>query len=189
MLWTGYCKIILAIVWETDQKATWQESLLEATAVVVITVITVWTRMWDFPDGASGKEPACQCRRCKTHGFDPWVRKIPCRKKLQPTPVILPGESPWTKEPGGLQSIGFQRVKHNWGYLAHMHKLGCDNGDRKVDRLRVCPEMKQVWTMDLKKVTRKEGHADFQVSQHGARKRETFEDIHYKYKLFHFQNI
>ena len=29
------------------------------------------------PDGASGKEPACQCRRQKTLGFDPWVWKIP----------------------------------------------------------------------------------------------------------------
>ena len=25
----------------------------------------------------SGKEPACQCRRCKRHEFDPWVGKIP----------------------------------------------------------------------------------------------------------------
>ena len=24
-----------------------------------------------FPGGASGKEPACQCRRCKKPGFDP----------------------------------------------------------------------------------------------------------------------
>ena len=24
----------------------------------------------------------------------------------QPTPVFLPGESPWTEEPGGLQSMG-----------------------------------------------------------------------------------
>ena len=31
----------------------------------------------------------------------------------QPTPVFLPGESPWTEEPGGLQSIGLQRVRHN----------------------------------------------------------------------------
>ena len=30
-----------------------------------------------FPGGASGKEPACQCRRCKRHGFHPWVGKIP----------------------------------------------------------------------------------------------------------------
>ena len=26
----------------------------------------------------------------------------------QPTPVFLPGESPWTEEPGGLQSMGSQ---------------------------------------------------------------------------------
>ena len=25
----------------------------------------------NFPGSASGKEPTCQCRRCKTHGFDP----------------------------------------------------------------------------------------------------------------------
>ena len=31
--------------------------------------------------------------------------KIPWRTKWQPTPV-LPGESPWTEEPGRLQSIG-----------------------------------------------------------------------------------
>ena len=26
-------------------------------------------------------------------GFDPWVRKIPWKSKLQPTPVFLPGKS------------------------------------------------------------------------------------------------
>ena len=31
----------------------------------------------------------------------------------QPTPVFLPGESPWTEEPGGLQSMQSQRVRHN----------------------------------------------------------------------------
>ena len=40
-----------------------------------------------------GKEPTCQCRRCKRHRFDPWVRKIPWRRAWQPTPVFLPGES------------------------------------------------------------------------------------------------
>ena len=47
-------------------------------------------------------------------GFDPWVGKIPWRRAWQPTPVFLPGESPWTEEPGGLQSTGSQRVRHNW---------------------------------------------------------------------------
>ena len=29
------------------------------------------------------------------------------------TPGYLAGESPWTEEPGGLQSMGSQRVRHN----------------------------------------------------------------------------
>ena len=48
-------------------------------------------------------------------GFDPWVRKIPWRRLWQPIPVFLPGESPWTEKPGGLQYMGLQRVGHNWG--------------------------------------------------------------------------
>ena len=47
-------------------------------------------------------------------GFDPWVGKIPWRRAWQPTPVFLPGESPWSEEPGGLQSIESQRVGQDW---------------------------------------------------------------------------
>ena len=46
-----------------------------------------------FPGGASGKEPACQYRRHRRQEFDPWVRRSPWRRKRQPTPVFLPGES------------------------------------------------------------------------------------------------
>ena len=46
--------------------------------------------------------------------FNPWVRKIPWRRAWQPTPVFLPGELPWTEEPGGLQSMGSQRIGHDW---------------------------------------------------------------------------
>ena len=54
---------------------------------------------WGFPGGATGKEPACQCRRHKRHGFDPWVGKIPWWRQLQPTPVFLPGK------PNGQRSL------------------------------------------------------------------------------------
>ena len=43
-----------------------------------------------------------------------WVGKIPWRRAWQSTPVFLPGESPWTEEPGGLQSMGSQSVRHDW---------------------------------------------------------------------------
>ena len=67
-----------------------------------------------FLGGTSGKEPACQCMRHKGCHFDPWVEKIPWRKAWQPTPVFLPGESPWAEKSGGLQSMGSQRVGHDW---------------------------------------------------------------------------
>ena len=47
-------------------------------------------------------------------GFDPWVRKIPWRRKWQLTPVLLLGKIPWTEEPGRLQPMGSQRVRHYW---------------------------------------------------------------------------
>ena len=46
-------------------------------------------------------------------GFDPWVGKIPWRRAWQPIPVFLTREIPWTEEPGGLQSMGSQRVGHD----------------------------------------------------------------------------
>ena len=46
-------------------------------------------------------------------GFDPWVGKIPWRRAWQTTPVFWPGESPWTGEPGRLQSLGSQRIRHD----------------------------------------------------------------------------
>ena len=38
-----------------------------------------------LPWWLSGKESICQCRRLR---FDPWVRKIPWRKKWQPIPLF-----------------------------------------------------------------------------------------------------
>ena len=34
-----------------------------------------------------------QCRRCRRHLFDPWVGKIPCKRKWQLTLVFLPAKS------------------------------------------------------------------------------------------------
>ena len=40
------------------------------------------------------------------------------RRKWQPTPVFLPGESQERGEPGGLPSMGSHRVGHDWSDLA-----------------------------------------------------------------------
>ena len=46
-------------------------------------------------------------------GFEPWVGKTPLRRAWQPPSVFLPGEPPWKEEHGRLQSMGFQRVRHD----------------------------------------------------------------------------
>ena len=48
-------------------------------------------------------------------GFHSW------RRKWQPTPVCLPGKSPWTDDRGRLWSMGLQRVGR--GILGHHNKV------------------------------------------------------------------
>ena len=61
----------------------------------------------------SAKESACQCRKCKVLGLDPWVGKIPQRRKWQPTPVFLLGKSHWQRSLVGYSPCGCKRVGHD----------------------------------------------------------------------------
>ena len=45
-----------------------------------------------FPSGSEIKNMPVECRRCQQCEFNPWVTKIPQRRKWQPTPVFLPRE-------------------------------------------------------------------------------------------------
>jgi len=54
--------------------------------------------------GASSKEPACQCRRRRTPGFDTWVEKILWKRAWQPAPVFLPGKSQGQRSLAGCNS-------------------------------------------------------------------------------------
>ena len=67
-----------------------------------------------FLGGASGKEPACQCRRHKRCGFNPWVGKIPWKRAWQPTPVFLPGESHGQRSLAGYSP----RIAKSWTWLS-----------------------------------------------------------------------
>ena len=50
----------------------------------------------------------------RRHGFGPWVRKIPLEEEMTTHSSILSVIIPWTKEPSGLQSMGSERVGHDW---------------------------------------------------------------------------
>ena len=62
-----------------------------------------------LPKRLSGKESTCQFRRCR---FDPWVGRSPGGGSGNHSSIVA-WKIPWTEEPGGLQSMGFQRVRHD----------------------------------------------------------------------------
>ena len=73
-----------------------------------------WTELsilkWGFPGGSGGKEPVC-------NEWD-WVWSLgqedPQEKEMATHSSVLAWRIPWTEEPGQLQSMGLQSVRHNW---------------------------------------------------------------------------
>ena len=68
------------------------------------------------------------CLQCGRYGFSPWVGNIPWRRAWQPTPVFLPGEPPWTEEPGGLQSMGHKELDTTEQLSTAQHRGGLQRG-------------------------------------------------------------
>ena len=71
-----------------------------------------------FPGAISGKEPACQHRR-----HESWVQSLGQEDSLEESMAthssILGWRTPWTEDPGWLQCIESQRVRHNLSDLSH----------------------------------------------------------------------
>ena len=70
-----------------------------------------------------GEASTCQCRRYKRHGFDPWVRKIPWRRKWQSTLMFLPGESHGLRSLVGYSPWGRKELDTTLQMCAYM--LSC----------------------------------------------------------------
>ena len=67
-----------------------------------------------------------------SQGFPPEHRFTPSykgdqRRQWQPTPVLLPGKSPWMEEPDRLQAMGLLRVGQNWA--SSLSCIGEGNGN------------------------------------------------------------
>ena len=73
-----------------------------------------------LPRWLSDKEFACQCKR---HGFDPWVKKVPWRRKWQPIPVFLPGKSHGQRSLAGYSPWGHKESDKTEG-------LNSDNNNK-----------------------------------------------------------
>ena len=76
--------------------------------------------------------------------WETWVRPLgrvdPWEKGMAPHSSILTWSIPWTEEPGGLQSIGSHRVRHDWLSMARQWEVrGLGQGHaagRHLDRTR-----------------------------------------------------
>ena len=65
---------------------------------------------WGFQVALVVKNPSTNARDIKRCGFNPWIRKIPWRRKWQPTPVILPGKSPGQRSLAGYNPWGCREL-------------------------------------------------------------------------------
>ena len=72
-----------------------------------------WVAQW--------KESACQCRRLE---FDPWLRKIPWRRKWQPISVFLPGKSHGQRNLAGNSPWGHKDLDTTEGLSTHESSSG-----------------------------------------------------------------
>ena len=102
---------ILSLIPQTKKTASF--SLFLQLASVTPWLCPTHKTTLGFSGDSSGKEPTCQCRRCKRHGFDPWVGMILWNRVWEPTRVFLPGE------PHGQRSLGatVHRVAKSWTQL------------------------------------------------------------------------
>ena len=70
----------------------------------------------DFPGGSDGK---ASLYNAGDPGH-PWVGKIPLEKEMAIHSRTIAWKIPWTEETGKLQSMGLQRVGHNWATSLHI---------------------------------------------------------------------
>ena len=66
--------------------------------------------LWWVPGGSDSKESACNAG---DPGLVPGSRRS-LEKGVATHSFILAWRIPWTEEPGRLQSMGLQRVRHDW---------------------------------------------------------------------------
>ena len=90
-----------------------------------------------LPRWLRGKEsPACQCRRHRRHRFNPWVSKIPCRRKWQLTPVFLPGKS----HGQGSSQATVHKAAKSWPRLSEQQQHIIENEEFEVQRGSCWPQ-------------------------------------------------
>ena len=74
-----------------------------------------WIKVPHFSNKwSSGGSDSRVCLQCGRPRFNSCIGKMPLGKEMATHSSILAWKIPWTEEPVRLQSMGLQRVRHNW---------------------------------------------------------------------------
>ena len=103
-------KILPTIAWFHILSICYGSTHLQVSKYVLVFYRYLKSYHVGFPGNATGKKLACQCRRHKRQGFNPWVGKIPWRRGWQPTPVFLPEKSYGQRSLAGYSPWGSQSL-------------------------------------------------------------------------------
>ena len=124
MIWKDICTpkftavlFIIAKTWKQHKCPSSENMVYICIYRYIYTHIYIWASL------------VAQTVKSSTTVWKTWVHsqvgKIPRRRAWQPIPVFWPGESPWTEEPGKLQSMGLQRVGHDWATKQSTYTYMC----------------------------------------------------------------
>ena len=127
----------LPAIWETWVQSLGREDPLEKEMATHSSILACRIPWREEPGGlqSTGSQRVGHNRRTNTHTYvymaslvaqlvkslpaiqETWVQSLgredPLKKEMATHSSILACRIPWTEEPGGLQSIGSQRVGHN----------------------------------------------------------------------------
>ena len=114
--------------------------------IIVIFQFILFLMCIGFPRWLSGKESTYQCRR---RGFDPWSRKIPWRRKWQPTPVFWPENPHGQRTLAGYSPWGRKKVRHDlattksiaWDSYGLIKNLFCSTATATAKSRQSCPTL------------------------------------------------
>ena len=124
-----------AVIRGVAKSRTWLSDWIELNW----TELSWWTYR-DFPGGSDGKSICLQCGR---PGFDPWVGKIPWRRKGNPLQYSCL-ENPMDR---GAWFMGSQRVRHDW--VTSLHFMDIYGVSLVAQRLKCLPAMREIGVWSL----------------------------------------
>ena len=98
---------------EIPQDISWGQVLFKALSNLWL-LRALQHLFYGFPAGLSGKEPTCNAGDFQKTQAQSLGWEEPLAEEMATHSSILTWRIPWTEEPGRLQSMGSQRVRHNW---------------------------------------------------------------------------